>query len=179
MSSESGSEPTPDAPGTDAGARRGVLALVLGVLVLALLVPTVILSVGAVERHRDDAARTAALAAARQTVQNFVSISASSIDRDLERVTAGATGEFADEFDRGKAQVKSVVVTNKVSSKGSVLEAALVPGADRDSASALVVVDATVTNVSAPKGQLRHYRIRVDLVKVSDAWRVTTLKFVG
>jgi Mce-associated membrane protein len=60
-----------------------------------------------------------------------------------------------------------------------VLEAALVPGADRDSASALVVVDATVTNVSAPKGQLRHYRIRVDLVKVSDAWRVTTLKFVG
>jgi transposase-like protein len=43
----------------------------------------------------------------------------------------------------------------------------------------LVAVDGTVVNVSAPKGQLRHYRIRVDLAKEKSAWRVSKLTFVG
>jgi Mce-associated membrane protein len=111
-------------------------------------------------------------------VLNFVSISAATIDRDLARISAGATGDFADQFDRGKPRVKTTVVENKVTSVGKVLESAVV-SSDRDSAVVLVVADATVTNSSAPKGQLRHFRIQVDLAKVKDAWRVSTLKFVG
>jgi Mce-associated membrane protein len=171
-----------DAPGaavaSASGRRRGWLVLTLLVLVIALAATSVWLAVGAYNRGEDAAARADALQASRQTVQNFVSISAATIDRDLQRVSDGATGDFADEFGRGKAQVKSVVVANKVASEGQVLESAVV-SSDRDSASVLVIVDAKVTNVSAPKGQLRHYRIKVDLAKVDNDWRVATLKFVG
>jgi Mce-associated membrane protein len=166
---------------TDGGAaasRRGVLAAFLAVVVLALVVTVGWLGWGAVQRSRDDAARSDAVRAARQTAQDFVSISGATIDRDLTRVTSDATGDFADEFEKGKAEIKGVVVSNKVVSKGEVLEAAVV-SSDRDSAVVLVVVDATVVNLKAPKGQLRHYRIRMDVVQDKGAWKVSTLKFVG
>jgi Mce-associated membrane protein len=168
----------PDKSGEGTPPRRGYLVLGLIALVLVLAGLTVWQTVRAVDRHREEAATADAVRAARLTVQNFVSISAATIDRDLKRVSDGATGDFADEFDRGKAQVKSVVVANKVRSDGKILEAA-VASADKDSARVLVVVDATVINAKAPKGQLRHYRISVDLAKVKDDWRVATLKFVG
>src|SRR6266542_2784692 len=79
-----------------------------------------------------DAARQQALAAAKQLTLNFVSISASTVDRDLERIVAGATGEFKDEFTRGMPQVRAAVVENNVESRGTVLRAGLV-SADRDS----------------------------------------------
>ena len=76
---------------------------------------------------------------------NFVSISAASVDRDLQRIAAGATGDFKDEFTRGQPQVRAAVVENKVDSRGSVLRAGLVSG-DRRTAVVLVAVDATVKN---------------------------------
>ena len=170
-------EPVDDVPAASAP-QRGVLTAILAVVVLALVVTVGWLGWGAVARYQDDAARTDAVRAARQTAQDFVSISGSTIDADLTRVTNGSTGDFADEFERAKAQIKSVVVANKVVSKGQVLVAAVV-SADRDSAVVLVVVDATVTNLKAPKGQLRHYRIKVDVVQDKGAWKVSTLKFVG
>jgi Mce-associated membrane protein len=125
-------------------------------------------------------AQQQALAAARQTTVNFVSVSAATVDRDLQRVTAGATGEFKDEFTRGAPQVRAAVVENKVDSRGTVLRTGLVSG-DKDSAVALVAVDATVKNVNAPQGRLSHYRIQVDVSKdaKSGRWLVSRLQFVG
>jgi Mce-associated membrane protein len=125
-----------------------------------------------------DSAHEAALAAARQTAVNFVSVSASSVDRDLQRIVAGATGEFKDEFVRGQAQVRAAIVENKVESTGTVLRAGLVSG-DRRSAVVLVAVDATVKNVKAPDGRPSHYRIQVDVTRDGDAWLVSRLQFVG
>lgn len=125
-----------------------------------------------------DQAHEAALAAARQTAVNFVSVSASSVDRDLQRIVAGATGEFKDEFVRGQAQVRAAIVENKVESTGTVLRAGLVSG-DRRSAVVLVAVDATVKNVKAPDGRPSHYRIQVDVTREGDSWLVSRLQFVG
>jgi Mce-associated membrane protein len=170
-----GDRTDPPAGGSDG---RGYLVLGLLTLAAALLVTSGALAVSAGSRYVREGARADAVQAARQTVLNFVSISSGTIDRDLQRVSDGATGEFADEFNKGKAQVKDVVIKNKVNSTGRVLEAAVV-SSDRDSAAVLVAVDGTVVNVSAPKGQLRHYRIRVDLAKEKSAWRVSKLTFVG
>src|SRR6266498_3230525 len=100
-----------------------------------------------------DAARQQALAAAKQLTLNFVSISASTVDRDLERIVAGATGEFKDEFTRGMPQVRAAVVENNVESRGTVLRAGLV-SADRDSAVALVAIDATVKNTEVEPAEV-------------------------
>jgi Mce-associated membrane protein len=125
-----------------------------------------------------DRAHTEALAAARQTTVNFISVSAASIDRDLQRVEAGAAGDFKDEFTRGKTQVRTAVVENNVDSHGSVLQAALVSG-DRKHATVLVAVDATVKNTKTPDGRASHYRIQVDLVHSAGRWLVSKLQFVG
>ena len=130
--------------------------------------------------HELDVAHQRALAAAKQVTVNFVSVSASTVDRDLQRIADGATGDFGDEFGRGRGEVRSAVVENKVESKGTVLRAALVSGT-KHSAVVLVAVDATVKNVKAPDGRTSHYRIQVDVGRDADSgsWRVAKLQFVG
>ncbi|WP_130335776.1 hypothetical protein [Micromonospora kangleipakensis] len=173
---------TAEAADHDAGppGRRRALAGLLAVLLAAAL------AAAGVYGHRwyvdraTDQARRDAVAAARQASVNFVSVSAASVDRDLQRIVAGATGDFRDEFTRGQAQVRTAVVENKVQSQGSVLRAGLVSG-DRRHAVVLVAVDATVRNVKAPDGRPSHYRIQVDLVRDKDSgdWLVSRLQFVG
>ena len=43
----------------------------------------------------------------------------------------------------------------------------------------LVIVDAVVQNTAEPNGQLRHYRIKLDLVREKDRWLTADLQFVG
>jgi len=125
-----------------------------------------------------DGARQQALAAARQETVDFVSISAATVDRDLQRISDHATGQFKDEFTRDMAQVRTAVVANKVDSQGSALRAALV-SSSRSSAVVLVAVDATVKNTNAPDGRLSHYRIQVTLANQSGHWLISQLTFVG
>jgi Mce-associated membrane protein len=168
------------APAVRPPARRRLL---MGLLVVALVVA---LTAAGFFGHRwqndrsQQAAREAALAAAKQTTVNFVSVSAATVDRDLQRISAGATGEFKEQFTRGQPQVRKAIVENRVESRGMVLRAGLV-SADRRSAVVLVAVDATVKNVKAPEGRVSHYRIQVDLTRdaESGAWLVSRLQFVG
>jgi Mce-associated membrane protein len=132
------------------------------------------------DRQELNREHSSAIAAARQLAVNFISISAATVDADLQRITAGATGEFKDEFTKGTTQVRAAVVENAVESHGTVLRAGLVSG-DLDSAIVLVAVDATVKNVNAPEGRPSHYRIQLDLVKdaPTDTWLVAKLQFIG
>ncbi|WBB69947.1 hypothetical protein [Micromonospora sp. WMMD812] len=170
-------EPAGQAAGP--GRRRALVALLVVLLAAALAGAGVYGHRWYVDRATEQA-RQGALAAAKQASVNFVSVSAASVDRDLQRITAGATGDFKDEFTRGQAQVRTAVVENKVDSQGTVLRAGLVSG-DRHRAVVLVAVDATVKNVKAPDGRPSHYRIQLDLVRDRDsgAWLVTKLQFVG
>ncbi|MEV1333259.1 hypothetical protein AB0J20_27210 [Micromonospora costi] len=169
-----------DDPGDAGPGRRRALAGLLVVLLAAALAGAGVYGHRWYVARITEQARQGALAAARQASVNFVSVSAASVDRDLQRITAGATGEFRDEFSRGQAQVRTAVVENKVDSKGTVLRAGLVSG-DRRRAVALVAVDATVKNVKAPQGRPSHYRIQLDLVRDRDSgdWLVAKLQFVG
>jgi Mce-associated membrane protein len=130
--------------------------------------------------RRLDAAHESALAAAKQATVDFVSIRVDSVDRDLQRIAAGFTGDLKDEFTRNMAQVRTSVVENKVRSTGNVLRAGLVSG-DLDSAVVLVAIDASVRNAGAPDGRISHYRIQVDMVldPESGRWLASRLQFVG
>ncbi|MFB9237558.1 hypothetical protein ACFFWC_18715 [Plantactinospora siamensis] len=176
-------DPTAPAAGRAVQPPAGHRRVVIGLLALVLVA---VAAVAVVLGHRwyvaraVDAAHQAALAAAKQETVNFVSVSAASVDRDLQRISAGATGEFKDEFTRGQEKVRAAVVENKVDSRGTVLRAGLVSG-DRRSATVLVAVDATVKNAKAPDGRLSHYRIQVELARdrASGTWLVSRLQFVG
>jgi Mce-associated membrane protein len=130
--------------------------------------------------HALERAHQQALAAAKQVTVDFVSVSAASVDRDLQRIVSGSTGDFHEEFTRGQAQVRTAVVENNVDSRGTVLRAALLSGSMRH-AVVLVAMDATVKNVKAPEGRVSHYRIQVEVDRAGDTgeWLVSKLQFVG
>lgn len=159
--------------------RRMTVAAVSAVLVVVLAMAGFAGSRWYADRTLD-AAHQQALAAAKQTTVNFVSVSASTVDRDLQRVVAASTGDFHAEFTRGQAQVRQAIVANNVDSQGTVLRAALLSGSRR-TAVVLIAMDATVRNTNAPNGRVSRYRIQVEVAKdaKSGRWLVSRLQFVG
>lgn len=128
------------------------------------------------QRAADD--RAAALAAGRQIAVNFVTVSAASFDADTKRVLDEATGSFRKEYAATLAQLEPVVTANRTDSRVERAEAALV-SADADSAKVIVGIVAPTTNSASPTPEKKTYRLRLDLVKVGDAWKVSTLDFVS
>jgi Mce-associated membrane protein len=126
---------------------------------------------------RDDR-RVEVLHAARQQAVNFTTLDYRHLDRDLGRVLAGSTGDFRKQFRAGTKNLTELVTANKAVSAGEVLEAGVV-SSDADSARVLVVADSTVVNRANPKGEKRHYRIQLDLVRRQGSWLVSDLTFVG
>src|SRR5262245_34647231 len=158
--------------------RTMVIALPVALALAA--VAAVVTGRGWYQQQRLDAAHAAAVAAAKQATVDFVSINAASVDRDLQRISAGFTGDLKDEFTRNSSTVRTSVVENKVASTGNVLRAALVSG-DLDSAVVLVAIDASVRNTGAPDGRISHYRIQLDMGLAPDTgrWLASRLQFVG
>jgi Mce-associated membrane protein len=166
------------APGVSA--KKPIAARVLVMVLVVSLATLAWAGNGWWKQRQLETAHSEAVAAARQLAVNFVSISAATVDADLARIAAGATGDFGDEFGRNMPRVRQAVLENQVQSTGTVLRAGLVSG-DDDSAVVLVAIDATVINVKAPDGRVSHYRMQFDLAKdgASGKWLVAKLQFVG
>jgi Mce-associated membrane protein len=156
-----------------------VLMVALSVVAIAftlVLVPK-ISAASAEDTRRDDI-----LQAARQQAVNFTTLDYQHLDRDLDRVIAGSTGDFRKQFRAGTSDLTKLVTENKAVAEGEVLDAGIISN-DSDSAQVLVVADSTVTNTGSPKGEKRHYRIQMDLVRDPDVkggrWLISDLTFVG
>jgi len=179
-----GAEPAAGAAGDRAAPsprlRRAWLLvdLALVALVLAALVVVGITARGVLQDRSDDQARADAVAAARRLAVSFTSLDYRSYDHDAAAVVAGASGTLKQEFSQQSAALKKAMTSNRSVTKGSVLDAAVV-AADSDSARVLLVVDADVTNTSAPTPTARHYRIQLDMSHQHGRWLGTNLSFVG
>jgi len=125
-----------------------------------------------------DQANAAALAAARQLAINFVTVDYRHVDADTVRVKAGATGTFLKSYSSSVEELKKVLVANQTVSTVQRTEASIVSG-DPDSAVALVGVVAPTTNTAVPGGETKTYRMRLELRKSGQAWKVENLEFVG
>jgi Mce-associated membrane protein len=155
-----------------------LLWIVTAVLLLAAVAVTATLGRTAWQQRREADNRAAALAAGRQIAVNFVTMNATTFDADTQRVLDDSTGAFRKEYASTLAQLKPVVTANKTVSTVERAEASLVSG-DDDSAKVIVGVVAPTSNASTPKAEKKTYRLRLDLVKVGDAWKVSTLDFVS
>jgi Mce-associated membrane protein len=130
------------------------------------------------ERQQAAGARNEAAAAARQAILNFTEIDPKALDAGLDRVTAGATGDFKAEYSRDRATLRKAYADNKLQARGEVLDSGVV-AADRDSATVLLAVDQTVRRGAAGQPQLRHYRIQVEMARERGRWLVASLAFVS
>ena len=174
----------PDADGSQARRLRTwrptprVLWALAAVLVLAAVAVAATLGRSAWQARQADESRAAALAAGKQIAVNFVTMRASTFDADTKRVLDEATGQFRTEYASTLAQLKPVVTANQTVSTVERAEASLV-SSDGDSARVIVGVIAPTTNASTSTPEKKTYRLRLDLVRVGDAWKVNALDFVS
>lgn len=153
-----------------------VLAAVLGLL-------SVFFATRAEPTTEDAAAysarHTAVDEAARREALAFLTLDHRRMDRAVERVLDGATGDFAREYARGRADLVASSRRSQAVSKGRVLHVGIDDGGS-DRAVALVAADARVANRSTDgRAQRRFFRLRLTLVRQDDRWLTSGLEFVG
>ncbi|MGH3319803.1 MAG: hypothetical protein ACRDN9_06405 [Streptosporangiaceae bacterium] len=160
-----------------AGIVTGTVALLV-LVVVALAAASVVLALQARADEQEDARRQAVLQAARQEALNLTTLSYKTFDHDVGRVLDLGTGSFKSQYAKKTKKLEKALTDAKVRSRGKVLEAGLV-SADEDSAQSLVVVDQTVQSPNVSKPALRHYRMRMTLVRKDGRWLVSKFGFAG
>lgn len=165
--------------------RRG---LHIGLYVGALLLSCAVVFGGVlVQQEHQDRQRAAAeqarygdvLDAARTEIEAFVNIDYTKAQESIDAVAAGATGDFAKQYDTSTKDVVKILTRAKSVMEGTVLWAGVVD-ADSDSASVIVATTGTVANTSTDdKPVARQFRIKVDLVREGTDWKTSNVEFVG
>jgi Mce-associated membrane protein len=176
-----GDQPVTAGPGT-----RVRLNIGLYVLALVLACACVFGAVLVVQDHRDserDASEQErygdVLASARAEVEAFINIDYQDARASIDAVAAGATGDFAEQYDSSTKGVTGLLERNRSVMDGKVLWAGVV-SADDDSATVIAATTGTVANVSSDnKPVARLFRLKLDLQKVDGVWLTSNLEFVG
>lgn len=157
--------------------RRMILALLwrkvhMPVLVIVAVVALVLAAVFGwkLKQHSDeDAAATAGLAAARAYAVTLTSVDSGNLDRDFTAVLDGSTGEFKDMYTRSSGQLRQLLLDNKATGKGSVLDAA-VKSATTKKVEVLLFIDQTVTNTASADPRVDRSRVEMTMELVDGRW---------
>ena len=151
---------------------------------LAVVLVGLLVAIGLVVTSRDavDTELTAAqqdvAAAARAEALAFLTVDHEDMDRLVDAVLAGATGEFAEQYAAQRETLVREAVRTEATSVPEIV-ALGVGDQDEDSATVLVAANSTVTNTGTRgEGQVRYYRLRLELVREDDRWLTDNLQFV-
>ena len=116
--------------------------------------------------------------AARDEAVAFLTVDHRDMEPLVEAVLAGATGEFRDQYASQRERLTSEAERTEAVSTGEVV-ALGVGDLDADSATVLVAANSRVSNTGTdPGGELRYYRLRLELVRDGDRWLTSGLEFV-
>jgi Mce-associated membrane protein len=159
---------------------------VLGIVVAALAVLVVVGGVLVWRAHAEDQrARQQQLVygdvlrAATAEASAFVNISHETARADLDRVAAGATGDFRRRYTAGSGHLARVLEKQQAVLSGKVEWAGLVSlGPDR--ATVVATTAGSVSNrATGERPRARHFRLRLELVREHGRWLTSDIRFVG
>lgn len=157
-----------------AGGRVIALAVAAGVLAVLCVVLAVVDRQERQDRNEAARARTAAAQAAGQLVLNLDSLSVTTVDADMKRVLAQATGQFKRQFSQSMPTLKRYVQERQIRSKGE-LKAVGVVRSDPVSATVIVAVDRTFQDKTTRQGVVQRDRWKLSLEKRGGTWLVAEL----
>lgn len=152
-----------------------VRRVLLGVLIIALLGASGFLGWRAWQEHRVSVASREAQAAAVHYAQVLTSIDSNNVDQNFAEVLNGATGEFKDMYSQSSAQLRQLLVDNKATAHGVVIDSA-VKSASADKVVVLMFVDQTVANKAAPDPRIDRSRVKMTMEKVDGTWRASKVE---
>lgn len=121
----------------------------------------------------------AVLSSARAETEAFINIDYREAKASIDKVAAGATGEFKKQYTESVDSVIDVLQQNESVMDGTVKWAGVV-SLDRDSARVIAATTGTVAN-KATQGEpvARAFRIQLDLELVKGEWLTSNLEFVA
>lgn len=152
----------------------GLAVVLVGLLVAIGLVWS---SRGDVDVGLSTAQREVATAARAEAIA-FLTVDHEDMDAVVDAVLAGATGDFAERYAAQRDTLVSEAERTEATSTGEVV-ALGVGDLDDDSATVLVAANSTVTNSgTGAEGQVRYYRLRLDLVREDGRWLTSAVEFV-
>jgi Mce-associated membrane protein len=123
-----------------------------------------------ITRAAHDAQQTAVAYA-----QTLTSIDSAKIDDNFTAVLNGATGDFKDMYTQASVQLRQLLLDNKASAHGVVVDSA-VQSATNDKVVVLLFVDQTVTNTNVPDPRIDRSRVKITMTNVDGSWRASKVE---
>ena len=152
-----------------------VRRVLLGALMVALLGGSGFLGWHAWQQHQVDAASREGQAAAVRYAEVLTSIDSNNVDQNFSDVLNGATGEFKDMYSQSSAQLRQLLLDNKATARGVVIDSA-VKSATPEKVVVLMFVDQTVANKAAPDPRIDRSRVKMTMEKVDGSWRASKVE---
>lgn len=171
-----------DDPPVDAGhreARRVMVPLVAVALSAAALIAAVagagLLGWQVWQQHQIEQARTDVQRAAVSYAEVLTSIDSNQVDDNFRQVLDGATGDFKDMYSKSSVELRQLLIENKATAHGVVVESA-VQSVSKDKAVVLLFVDQSVSNMKLPDPRIDRSRMKMTLEKVDGRWRASKVE---
>ena len=113
--------------------------------------------------------------AAVSYAQVLTSIDSYKVYENFKEVLDGATGEFKDMYSQSSVELRQLLVENKATARGVVVDSA-VQSASKDKAVVLLFVDQSVSNTKLPDPRIDRSRMKMTLEKVDGRWRASKVE---
>ncbi|UGT61288.1 hypothetical protein [Nocardia asteroides] len=149
-------------------ARKAALPIT-ALIAIAATTAAIILGVQLRDERAIDDASAAALDAAKTYAVTLTSVDSNNLDAGFTAVLDGSTGEFRDMYTRSSGQLRQLLLENKATGKGTVLDAA-VKSATETEVDVLLFIDQTVTNAASADPRIDRSRVEMTMQLVDGRW---------
>ncbi len=158
-------------------ARRtfNIRQIAVALVIAGLLAATGVLGWMVFQQRQLNEARDEAQRAAVSYAQVLTSIDSAKVDDNFKQVLDGATGEFKDMYSQSSVELRQLLVENKATAHGVVIESA-VQSASKDKAVVLLFVDQSVSNTKLPDPRIDRSRMKMTMEKVDGQWRASKVE---
>ncbi|MEE3062515.1 MAG: DUF3329 domain-containing protein [Actinomycetota bacterium] len=129
------------------------------------------------QEHQVKEAGQQAQQAAITYAQVLTSIDSNKVDENFRQVLDGATGEFKDMYTQSSVQLRQLLIDNKASAHGVVVDSAI-QSASTNKVVVLVFIDQTVANSQSPDPRIDRSRIKMTMEKVDGRWRASKVQLL-
>lgn len=121
------------------------------------------------QQHQLAQAASAGRQAAVDYAQVLTSVDSNDVDGSFAAVLNGATGDFKDMYTKASVQLRQLLIDNKATAQGTVVESA-VQSESKDKVVVLLMVDQKVTNTARPDPRIDRNRMKMTMTKVDGRW---------
>jgi Mce-associated membrane protein len=119
------------------------------------------------QTYRGEQQRALFVAVARQGAVDLTTVDWQHADENIKRIENSAIGTFHDDFVRRSGPFAELLKQVQSNSVGTIDEAALESVASAD-ADVLVAIQVKTTTPAAPQGEIRSWRMRISVQRISD-----------